>query len=92
MNGSASFIDTIAEVSYKMFAWPFYYEMTSNEKIPMANAAIHKMNLTDSRFLSLDKFKKMFEDNVTLNELSKTVYPNLYEKYARSESANVSLI
>ena len=83
------FIDVIAESSYSMFAWPLYYENTNFEKIPLVTTSIQRMNLTDSKILSIDNYKSLFENNETLKELIQTTYANLPEKYARSESANV---
>jgi hypothetical protein len=72
-----------------MFIWPAYYEDMNIEKIKPVNASIQQLNLGKFKFLSIDNYKSLFENNETLKELIQTTYANLPEKYARSESANV---
>ena len=86
-----TFIDMIAESSYSMFTWPLYYENENFVTVPIATATIQSMNLTESKILSIDEYTKAFENNNVLKELMQTIYPNLPEKYARSESANVKI-
>ena len=74
-----------------MFIWPSYFDDTNNDKIQPVNVLIQKINLEKFKFLTVDEYKNIFENNNVLKELMQTIYPNLPEKYARSESANVKI-
>ncbi len=80
------------------FQWPYFYgpdlvsTPANHDHISKLNEAIEKINLKNEKFLSIDEFFKLVDENNSIRNLKEQASKVLFsfaEKYVKSESANV---